>query len=325
MKAFVFTAGMGRRLRPITEHIPKPALPVLNIPLVNYALAPLLHIGIQDLICNLHHLSSIMSQTLYKIKGIASLQLLQEGPHLLGSAGGLANAKSMLQDEEDFFVVNGDTLFLPNNPAFLKQVYEQHKKHKALATLVLTPDVVSDSSVWFHKETHKVFEFGDQKKEEIPYVIGGHFTGYYVLSRRIFKYCPYGHHIFKDVLSKAIQESQTVLCFHEKGHWFEVGNLVDFLKTTQALLDLQMTNSYLAEILSKHLTISNTHYKNVEISKTALIGNHVKIEEGCHVGEYSVLGDHVHLESGVHLHNTVVLPHCRVLKGLSYHQKVVYQ
>ena len=163
MKAFIFTAGIGKRLRPITEHIPKPALPVLNIPLVKYALQPLLQIGIQDLICNLHHLPFQMSQTLYQIKGLKSLQLLQEQPHLLGSTGGLVNAQMLLQNEEDFFVVNGDTLFLPHNPTFLKQIYQQHRKHKALATLVLTPDVEPDSPVWFHKETHKVLGFGHQK------------------------------------------------------------------------------------------------------------------------------------------------------------------
>ena len=324
MKAFVLTAGFGKRLHPITQQIPKPALPILNIPVVYYAIHPLLQIGVKDMIFNLHHLPDIMKKTLLGIKDINDLNMVQEHPSLLGSAGGIANVEPYLQTEDDFFVVNGDTLFLPETTGFLKQAYQQHKQQKALATLVLTPYRKTYSAVWFQKETGQVMGFGRQKKEGSN-LARGHFTGYYLLSRQIFERCKYNSHIFHDTLSQAIKDRQKISCLFAKGSWFEMGSQADFLKTTQALLDLKVNHSYLQNIMSKYLNSKPTHFtENVQISKMSLIGNHVRIEKGCHIDGYSVLGDHVHLQSNVHLHNTVVLPHCLIPKGSSYENKIVY-
>ena len=321
MKAFVLTAGLGKRLLPITDVIPKPALPLLNIPIVYYALNPLLKAGVNHFVCNLHHLPDIMSKTIHRLKDKASIHFIEERPHLLGSAGGIYNTKKYFQEEEHFFIVNGDTVFLPENSHFLKQVYEYHKKNNALATLVLTPHkhLSQYSSVWFDQETNKVIDFGHRKPNE--FVLGAHFTGYYLFSNRIFKYLQHAKpdiHIFKDILLNLIKKGENVFCFHEKGHWFEAGNKTDFLKTTKTLLELKENSSYLQDIILNHLKLEAP--KN-----NILLGQNVYMGENVKLSGYCVIGDNVKLGSGVHVHNSVILFDCNVVEGTSIFEDIIYK
>ena len=326
MKAFVLTAGLGRRLQPITHKWPKPSLPLLNIPIVYYAMTPLLKAEVQEFVCNLHHLSDQMVQTL---KGISpSIHFIEEKPHLLGAAGGIQNAKKYFKDEEDFFVVNGDTVFLPDHPEFLKTAYEKHKQHNALATLVLIPyKGFSDySAVWFHKKTNQIISFSPTPQKNM--CLAGHFIGYYLLSSCIFKYLKLAQmqtHIFQDVLSMAIQKGDNVLCVYENGYWFEVGNKVDFLKTTKALLNLRQNNAYLKAIMSEYLKPQIDHHlPYIDDVQTVLLGNKLKIGNGVKISGHSVIGDNVILGSGVAVHNSVILSGCQVKDGLLIHNDIVF-
>ena len=333
MKSFVFTAGLGTRFYPITSHVPKPAIPLLNIPIVYYALNPFFKIDIKHLVCNLHHLPDKMFKILNALKNKTSIQLIKEHPNLLGSAGGIQNAKYHFQDEEYFFVVNGDTVFLPKDPQFLKQVLKKHKQHNALSTLVLTPynNLKSYSNVWFHRKTNKVVGFGYRKPEDDPSILGGHFTGYYLFANRIFKYLKFikpETHIFKDVLSKAINEGQEVFCFHQEGDWFEVGNKIDFLKTTKSLLILKEKCSYLQDLISEYSkpqTSDTCSSKDVQISKTTLLGEKINIGEGAIVDGFSVIGDHVSLGPHARISNSVILPYCKVAEDLSVDKDIIYR
>ena len=64
MKAFVLAAGLGTRLRPLTEHIPKPLIPILNIPSLFYTLCLLKQAGIREIICNIHAHADAIKNTL---------------------------------------------------------------------------------------------------------------------------------------------------------------------------------------------------------------------------------------------------------------------
>ncbi len=67
MKAFVLAAGLGTRLNPLTNHTPKPLIPVLNIPSLFYTFFLLKQAGIREIICNIHHHCQC-SQKFYRIK-----------------------------------------------------------------------------------------------------------------------------------------------------------------------------------------------------------------------------------------------------------------
>ena len=322
MKSFIFTAGLGKRLLPITNVVPKPALPLLNIPIVYYALQPLLKAGVKHFVCNLHHLPHIMSKTLSQLKEKASLYFVEEKPDLLGSAGGIYNARDRFQDQEHFFVANGDTVFLPEDPYFLTRVYQEHKSKDALATLVLTPYEHSGqySLVWFDKKTNKVVGFGHQSPNESA--IGGHFTGYYILSNRIFEHLQFANfdtHIFKDILLKLITKGESVFCFHKKGYWFETGDKTNFLETTKTLLELRRRSSYLQDMMSHYLRSKIPADSNILLGQNVCIGENVRLKGCC------VIGDNVKLESNICLQDSVVLSGCHIIEKTSICEEVVYQ
>ena len=88
MKAFVLAAGLGTRLRPLTEHIPKPLIPILNIPSLFYTLCLLKQAGIREIICNIHaHADAI--KNFIKASDLSGLEnSFSEEPVILGTGGG---------------------------------------------------------------------------------------------------------------------------------------------------------------------------------------------------------------------------------------------
>jgi len=108
MKAMVLAAGFGNRLRPLTDHTPKPLVTVGGKPLIIHHLEKLKQAGYSDVVINLGHLGSKISDTLGDGSDLGvSIQYSDEGPDPLETGGGLTKALPLLGDEP-FLVVNGD-------------------------------------------------------------------------------------------------------------------------------------------------------------------------------------------------------------------------
>ena len=108
MKALIFAAGLGERMRPLTDHTPKPLLSVAGVPLIEWHLQRLATLGISDVVVNTSWLATQFPQTL----GDGSrwglrLHYLYEGPVPLETGGGMHNALPLLGDAP-FLAVNGD-------------------------------------------------------------------------------------------------------------------------------------------------------------------------------------------------------------------------
>jgi MurNAc alpha-1-phosphate uridylyltransferase len=108
MKAIVLAAGRGERMRPITDKMPKPLVPVAGRPLIGYHLESLARAGIRDIVINLSYLGSMMREALgegarYGVR----IAYSDEGPVALETGGGIFNALRLL-GPEPFLVVNGD-------------------------------------------------------------------------------------------------------------------------------------------------------------------------------------------------------------------------
>ena len=135
MKAMILAAGLGTRLRPLTDTIPKPLLPVGGTPLILWNLLLLRNSGICEVIINLHYLGHLIEEAI----GDGSrwdMQVRYSREHtLLGTGGGLNAAKWFFEDQS-FLVINGDTLIKLD----VKALIEFHRNHGGVATLVLRDD-----------------------------------------------------------------------------------------------------------------------------------------------------------------------------------------
>ncbi len=107
--AFVMGAGLGSRLRPLTDSRPKPLVPVFNRPLVTFALDHLLSVGVEKFVINTHHLAERWAEFFPESSYRGSKIDFVFEPELLETGGGIANAAARLGDEP-FFVYSGDIL-----------------------------------------------------------------------------------------------------------------------------------------------------------------------------------------------------------------------
>jgi MurNAc alpha-1-phosphate uridylyltransferase len=110
MKAMILAAGRGERLRPLTDSIPKPLLPVVGRPVIEYTIAALVDAGFVDIVINVAYLGQAIEQALGNGDRFgAGLSYSREGETGLETAGGVVHALPLLGDGP-FLVVNGDIL-----------------------------------------------------------------------------------------------------------------------------------------------------------------------------------------------------------------------
>lgn len=136
VRGMLVAAGMGTRLAPLTDWLPKPAVPVGLRPVAAYMLAHLRSHGLRELTVNLHHLAPALRQALqpYGQREGVDLHFVEE-PSLLGTGGGIRNALDGVADDELVVIANGKLLFMPDLAAAL----QQHRRLGAVATMVLKP------------------------------------------------------------------------------------------------------------------------------------------------------------------------------------------
>ena len=140
MKAAVLAAGLGTRLRPLTDSLPKTLMPVLNRPLLGLILAQVEDAGFLQAAVNTHHLGEQVQRFLAARPWSFNLSVSPE-PELLGTGGGLRQLGDIL-GQETFLAVNGDVL----TDLDFAAVYRGHRK-EAITTLVLH-DFSPCNNVW---------------------------------------------------------------------------------------------------------------------------------------------------------------------------------
>jgi NDP-sugar pyrophosphorylase family protein len=227
MKAMVFAAGEGQRLRPITEKTPKPLVAVAGRPMIDYPLLLLRHYGTHQIIINLHHLGDQVENYLGDGAKFGLQICYSRESELLDTGGGLLKAKPFLQDAT-FIVINTDVLIdLP-----LAEVVAFHRRNRAAATLVLRPDAHADryGSMDIAADG-RICRFLSTRSPETPTLSGRKlmFTGVQILEPGIFNYMPSaGSEKFsttKDVYPKMLLAGERLYGFQFDGFWQDLGTV----------------------------------------------------------------------------------------------------
>jgi len=134
--AFILGAGLGKRLRPLTENLPKPLLPVGGRPLITFAMDHCLSIGVERFIVNTHHCAAAYVKAFPGRSRRGAPILFRHEQVLLDTAGGLKNIEDLLEEAETILVYNGDILSdLP-----LSQLVAAHAAGNREVTLALRSD-----------------------------------------------------------------------------------------------------------------------------------------------------------------------------------------
>jgi mannose-1-phosphate guanylyltransferase len=131
--AFILGAGLGMRLRPLTERCPKPLLPIDGRPVITYAMDHLMNIGVDRFIVNTHHCPEVFAEKFPNGLWRGRPIIFRYEPVLLETAGGLKNIEDLLADDEAVICYNGDVFC--DFP--LQKLLQSHEEKIAEATLVL--------------------------------------------------------------------------------------------------------------------------------------------------------------------------------------------
>jgi NDP-sugar pyrophosphorylase family protein len=133
MKAMIFAAGLGTRLKPLTDSKPKALVEINGKPLLYYAITKLKEAGISSIIINTHHFSNQIIQYVHDNNFDIEITISDETEKLLNTGGGLINAKHFLDGNESFIVYNVDII----SNIDLNKMLQYHLNTKALVTLAV--------------------------------------------------------------------------------------------------------------------------------------------------------------------------------------------
>ena len=192
MKAMIFAAGLGTRLRPLTDHMPKALVPVAGVPMLQRVILRLKESGFNDLVINIHHFGEQILDILKANQDFGvRIRISDERGELLDTGGGIRKARPLLDGDEPFLVHNVDILSDIDLAAF----YRLHLEHPCDATLLtnhrqtsryLLVDAEGRLRGWVNKSTGEVLPAG------ATYVEGNYtelaFGCIHVLSPSIFRY-----------------------------------------------------------------------------------------------------------------------------------------
>ena len=229
MRAILLSAGRGERFRPVTEAIPKPLLPFLNVPLANAHLRRLQQAGIREVAVNLHHLGDqIESHLRHEAMDLPQLTFFRER-EILGTAGALRNAAPFLAGSDDFLVVNADAAIEPD----LAVLISRHRESGRAATLLVTENRNPQQYTPLQAEGDRIKAFGVRGPRPLLY------TGVCVLAARLLSRIPPGEtallaHLWQPLLDEGREEIGFVL--HEGPH-ADLGRPGDFLRASLEALE----------------------------------------------------------------------------------------
>lgn len=220
MRAMILAAGFGTRLRPLTNTIPKPLLPVGGTPLIVWNLLLLRRYGIREVMVNLHHLGSLIEKELGNGDALGMRISYSPEPIILGTGGGIKQAEDFFQGEP-FLVLNGDTLLELD----VSDLLCFHRQHHPLATMVVRedPDAERWGAVELDHEQRVVRINGRGCLGKVASAVRM-FAGVHVMHPRLLRTVLRGRESsIIDAYTHEIEHGESVLGYMFTGYWSDVG------------------------------------------------------------------------------------------------------
>jgi mannose-1-phosphate guanylyltransferase len=232
MRAMVLAAGLGERMRPLTLRTPKPALPVLGLPLIRHVFWRLRRDGVTHAVVNLHHLPEVMRAVVEEAAEATGLTVQTTfEPEILGTGGGLRHAADHLRGDGTVLVRNADFLADVDVAAALAC----HRESGCPVTLALVPSRPGYSVVEADAGG-RVLSLAGKPEPARPPVSSHAFTGWQLVEEEVFERLPPGKSdTVRDLYRTLASEGRLNGCVHTGG-WVELGSPAQMLDGVLGLL-----------------------------------------------------------------------------------------
>ena len=219
--AMVLAAGRGERLRPLTDQVPKPLIPVGGRPMVEWVLERLAAQGIRTIHMNTHHLGERIPEALGDGARFGLKLIYHPEDKILGTGGGLLNARRCNPEmiAGPLLMVNADVLC----DVDLNALVTQHRDTGALATLVLRPDPnAAGFGILAYDHMGRIRRF--LEVDTGPAANERMFTGIQVVSPGLFRLMPAeGPFPITDTYKAALSGGYPLYAFDHLGYWNDLG------------------------------------------------------------------------------------------------------
>ncbi|MDA0268872.1 MAG: NDP-sugar synthase [Cyanobacteria bacterium] len=338
MKAMILAAGKGTRVRPITYTIPKPMIPILQKPVMEFLLELLRHHGFDQIMVNVSHLANEIEgyfrdgqrfgvELAYSFEGrIVDGKLVGEAQ---GSAGGMRKIQDFYPFFDDTFVVLcGDALI----DLDLTEALRQHREKGSIATIVMQSvplKQVPSYGVVVTDEHGRIKSFQEKPKVEEALSTDIN-TGIYIFEPEIFKYIPSGveFDIGGDLFPKLVADNAPFYGIRMDFEWVDIGKVTKIMGAIQDVLTGQVN---LVDIPGHEIQPGvyvgmnvRANWDRINVEGPVYIGGMAQIEDGATIVGPSMIGPNCCICSNAIVDRSVIFEYSRIGPGVRLVDKLVF-
>jgi mannose-1-phosphate guanylyltransferase len=338
MKAMILAAGKGTRVRPITYTTPKPMIPILQKPVMEFLVELLRHHGCDQIMVNVSHLAEEIENYFrdgqrFGVEIAYSFEGRIENGQLVGDAIGSAGGMRRIQDFSPFFddtfvVLCGDALIDLDLTAAL----EWHRKKGAIATIVMKtvdPSEVSSYGVVVTDEDGRIQAF--QEKPEVEDALSNTInTGIYIFEPEVLNYIPSDcvFDIGGDLFPKLVEMGAPFYGIAMDFQWVDIGRVPDYWHAIRSVLlgevkNVSIPGREVAPGIYTGLNVS-VNWDKVDIQGPVYIGGMTRIEDGARIIGPAMIGPNCYICGGATVDNSVIFEYSRLGPNVRLVDKLVY-
>jgi MurNAc alpha-1-phosphate uridylyltransferase len=232
VKAMVLAAGLGLRMRPLTDHMPKPLVPVAGRALLDHVLDKLGDAGVAEAVVNVHYLpDQIIDHVATRTR--PRVIISDERDQVLGTGGGVVKALPLLGDAP-FFHVNADTMWIDGVRPNLARLAEAFEPSRMDILLLMAP---TTSSIGYNgRGDYAMLPDGALRKRKEHQVVPFVYAGAAILSPSLFANAPSGEFSLTKLFDAA-NEQERLFGLRLDGVWMHVGTPEAVHAAEEAFLD----------------------------------------------------------------------------------------
>ena len=303
MKAIIMAGGAGTRLRPVSQNLPKPMVPLFDRPTLAHTLTLLKRNNIHEACLTLRHLPQAITNHFGDGAdfGIRLVHQIEETP--LGTAGSVAACRDFIGDEP-VIILSGDAVC----DFDLEACINFHKEKKADATIVLyAQDEPLEYGLVMTDAEGRIRRFIEKPPWNQVFTNRIN-TGIYILSPHVLAEIPSeGSYDFgQDLFPKLLEQGARLYGFEPGGYWCDIGSPAAYLQcgldALEGRVDLDFGMEPSAQGLWSHVPIPS----GVCVKAPCYIGKHVTLEPGAVIGPYAIIGESSHVARGATVTRSMV-------------------
>jgi mannose-1-phosphate guanylyltransferase len=310
MEAILLVGGFGTRLLPLTKTIPKPLIPLANVPFLERTISRLRDQGIDHVIMSLHYSAEQFIEHFRRLDlGVEFSFAIEESP--LGTGGAIKNCEPHLRASSNCFIFNGDIF----TDLHLAEMLDAHRRLGAGVSIALKEvDDPSRYGVIEMDAESRILSFVEKPPRELARSRNIN-AGIYIFEPEIFDRFPPGpHSVERDVFPRLLDDGMHLVGYHEPCYWTDLGTPDDYLQAHRDILQrrVQVPLSYREVFPQVWMGDGVKLADDAFLRPPVLLGDGTEVESGATVGPMAVLGEQVHIGAEALIEDSILWGQTRV-------------